>query len=57
MNPLLIIPIALVAVAIGVLVGYRYRQSVTEKKIGRTEEYAKSCWMTLPGKLRITRKK
>ena len=41
MSPLWIIPIALAAIAIGALIGYRYRQSVTEKKIGRTEEYAK----------------
>lgn len=41
MNPIWTVLIALAALAIGALIGYRYRQSVTEKKIGRTEEYAK----------------
>jgi ribonuclease Y len=33
---------ALAALAAGVAVGYRYRMDVAEKKIGRTEQYAKS---------------
>jgi len=36
--------IALVAAAAGAGVGYKYRQDVTEKKIGRTEEYAKRLY-------------
>ncbi|MDR1263807.1 MAG: ribonuclease Y [Oscillospiraceae bacterium] len=32
----------MVALAIGLAVGYRYRMDVAEKKIGRTEQYAKS---------------
>ncbi len=32
---------AIVGIGIGLLVGYKYRQNVQEKKIGRTEEYAK----------------
>ena len=31
---------ALITLAIGLVVGFLYRQNVTEKKIGRTEEYA-----------------
>ena len=33
---------ALVAIAFGAVVGYRYRMDATEKKIGRTENYAKT---------------
>ena len=36
--------IALVAAVAGAGVGYKYRQDVTEKKIGRTEEYAKRLY-------------
>lgn len=42
MNILWTIPIALAACGIGALIGYRYRRGVAEKKIGRTEEYAKN---------------
>ena len=41
MHPIIWILIALAAAVIGALVGYRYRQDVAERKIGRTEEYAK----------------
>ncbi|MDR2656582.1 MAG: ribonuclease Y [Oscillospiraceae bacterium] len=37
-----IILASLFALAIGLAVGYRYRMDVAEKKIGRTEQYAKS---------------
>ena len=40
-TPLWIILAAVVAAAIGGYAGYIYRKSVAEKKIGRTEEYAK----------------
>ncbi|MDL2206426.1 ribonuclease Y [Eubacteriales bacterium OttesenSCG-928-N13] len=33
---------ALVAIIVGFIVGFLYRQNVTEKKIGRTEEFAKN---------------
>ncbi len=33
-----------VALAFGILVGYNYRKGYTEKKIGRTEEYAKRLY-------------
>ena len=36
--------IALVAAAAGGGIGYKYRQDITEKKIGRTEEYAKRLY-------------
>ena len=41
MNPFVCILIALCTAVIGAVVGYKYRQDVAEKKIGRTEEYAK----------------
>ena len=40
MSPIVAIILIIVALAIGVAVGFLYRQNVTEKKIGRTEEYA-----------------
>ena len=36
--------IALVAAVAGGGIGYKYRQDITEKKIGRTEEYAKRLY-------------
>ena len=36
--------IAVVAAAAGGGIGYKYRQDITEKKIGRTEEYAKRLY-------------
>ena len=44
MPPIVWILIALAAAAVGGGVGYKYRQDVTEKKIGRTEEYAKRLY-------------
>ena len=41
MNILWIVLAALVALAIGAAVGYLYRKNGQEKKVGRTEEYAK----------------
>ncbi|GHU65469.1 ribonuclease Y [Clostridia bacterium] len=41
MTAVWIILAALVASAIGLAVGYRYRMDVSEKKIGKTEQYAK----------------
>ncbi len=41
MTWLWIILAALAALAVGLLVGYSYQKNVVEKKIGRTEEYAK----------------
>ena len=38
MQPIWTIVIAVVALALGVIVGYAYRRSVAEKKIGRAEE-------------------
>ena len=43
-TPLWIILAAVVAAAIGGYAGYIYRKSVAEKKIGRTEEYAKHLY-------------
>ncbi|MBR0463903.1 MAG: ribonuclease Y [Clostridia bacterium] len=40
MNIILAIVLIVVALAAGACAGFLYRQSVTEKKIGRTEEYA-----------------
>ncbi len=37
-----LIPVALLAVAAGILGGYQYRKNATETKIGRAEEYAKN---------------
>ena len=37
MHPIVWILIALAAAAVGALMGYKYRQDVAEKKIGRTE--------------------
>jgi ribonucrease Y len=42
MNPILAIFIALVTAALGAAFGYVYRKQASEKKIGRTEEYAKN---------------
>ena len=44
MSPLVIVLIALAAAAIGCCAGYVYRKNYTEKKIGRTEEYAKRLY-------------
>ena len=41
MTWLWIILAALAALAVGLLAGYSYQKNVVEKKIGRTEEYAK----------------
>ena len=40
MSPIIAIILIIVALVIGTAVGFLYRQNVTEKKIGRTEEYA-----------------
>jgi len=42
MNPILTIVIAVIAAVLGVAGGYAYRKQSSEKKIGRTEEYAKN---------------
>ncbi|MEA5015114.1 MAG: ribonuclease Y [Candidatus Limiplasma sp.] len=42
MHPIVTILIALAAVALGLVGGYMYRKQSGEKKIGRTEEYAKN---------------
>ncbi len=42
MSPLLAILIALATAALGMAGGYAYRKQASEKKIGRTEEYAKN---------------
>ena len=44
MNLYLAIGIAVLTCAIGAVVGYIYRQNFVEKKIGRTEEYAKRLY-------------
>ena len=44
MSPVLAIVIALVTAVIGGAAGYTYRRNMTEKKIGRTEEYAKRLY-------------
>jgi len=44
MNVVLAILIALVTAAVGGLVGYTFRKNYTEKKIERTEEYAKRLY-------------
>ena len=40
MNPIIAVVLIIAALAVGALAGFFYRQNVTEKKIGRTEEYA-----------------
>ncbi len=42
MSPLIAILIALITAALGTVGGYAYRKQAGEKKIGRTEEYAKN---------------
>ncbi|HNX61200.1 MAG TPA: ribonuclease Y [Candidatus Limiplasma sp.] len=42
MNPIIAILIALLAAGAGIAGGYVYRKQASEKKIGRTEEYAKN---------------
>ncbi len=41
-TPVIVILVALVCLAAGAAVGYVYRQNVMEKKIGRTEEFARN---------------
>ena len=42
MNVLVTILIAIVTAVLGAAGGYQYRKQASEKKIGRTEEYAKN---------------
>ncbi|MDD3212600.1 MAG: ribonuclease Y [Eubacteriales bacterium] len=42
MNPIIVILIAVITAALGLAGGYAYRKQASEKKIGRTEEYAKN---------------
>ena len=42
MNVFLAIGVALVTAVLGVMGGYQYRKQASEKKIGRTEQYAKN---------------
>ncbi|QTE67025.1 ribonuclease Y [Clostridiales bacterium] len=44
MSPILAIGIAIVTCVLGALLGYMYRKSYTEKKIDRTEEYARRLY-------------
>ncbi len=44
MNVFLAIGIAVLTCAIGTVIGYMYRQNFMEKKIGRTEDYAKHLY-------------
>ena len=44
MSPIITVVIAVAACVIGGLVGYTYRKNYTEKKIDRTEEYAKRLY-------------
>ena len=44
MSPIIAAAIAVVTAAIGAFAGFTYRRNVTEKKIGRTEEYAKRLY-------------
>ena len=44
MSPILAIGIAIVTCIIGAVFGYLYRKSYTEKKIDRTEEYARRLY-------------
>ncbi len=44
MNPFLAVGIAVVACVVGAFVGYIYRRNAVEKKIGRTEEYARRLY-------------
>ena len=44
MNPILAAVIALATLCIGALTGYTYRKNQTERKIDRTEEYAKRLY-------------
>ena len=44
MNPLIAVLIALATCALGGAAGYTYRKNYTEKKIDRTEEYAKRLY-------------
>ena len=44
MNPIITVIIAVAACLLGGIVGYTYRKSYTEKKIDRTEEYAKRLY-------------
>ena len=44
MDLIVAIVIALAALCVGLLVGYTYRKSHTERKIDRTEEYAKRLY-------------
>ncbi len=44
MNPIIAILIAVVTCGLGTVGGYIYRKNQTEKKIDRTEEYAKRLY-------------
>ena len=44
MSPILAIGIAIVTCILGAVFGYLYRKSYTEKKIDRTEEYARRLY-------------
>ncbi|MEA5065607.1 MAG: Rnase Y domain-containing protein, partial [Eubacteriales bacterium] len=44
MNVFVAIILALVALAVGAAAGFLYRQNIMEKKIGRTEEFAKNLY-------------
>ena len=44
MHPLIAVAIALITLAAGSFVGYTYRKNQTERKIDRTEEYAKRLY-------------
>ena len=41
-TPIIVTLSALIALAAGLVAGFLYRQNVTEKKIGRTEAFAKN---------------
>ena len=51
------IVIAVVTAGIGIAVGYFYRKSYTEKKIGRTEEYARRLYDDAVRKRKIIKRK
>ena len=57
MNPIITVIIAVAACLLGGIVGYTYRKSYTEKKIDRTEEYAKRLYDDAVRKATTRRKK